>query len=259
MSVGRALCAFLFGLCAGAGAVWLFEPPQDADARHAPAPSVGTAKKRILSEADGLRRGIEAREDRLLRERIAGIERDLRAAKSSLDSAETNAAARSGRPLSYDEWFALQREVDPARYAMLTNGIVRSRGRFAREYAMRAELLDTVDTSSFSAEDASVHAAYRDALSRIAELRREELAMRCVSPDFKADVSPEWRQELEAVSARARELAVRDRFLLLREAGRLHGLSGSEAQELAETMHLILETTSGAKALLKPQREQLYH
>lgn len=239
MSGFRTVCAFVVGMGFGAAVVWLVAPEKRAVRRTAP---------------ESVERAV--RPKRLLR-RIAEIESELRTAKSTLKTAETNAVARAGRPLSYDEWFALQREANPEAYMKLTNNIVRWQGQWARDYATRAELLDTVDSSAFGSEDAAVHAAYREALVRIADLRRDELARRCASPDFEADASPEWRQQLEEAGRRLNDLEGRERFLLLGEAGRLHGLNADDARELAETMHLILEATSSSKRLLKPQREAL--
>ena len=163
---------------------------------------VAPEKKAVRTAPESVER---ARPKRLLK-RIAEVESELRTAKSTLKTAETNAAARSGRPLSYDEWFALQREANPESFRALTNGIVRWQGQWAREYETRAELLGTVDASAFGAEDAAVHAAYREALARIADLRRDELARRCASPDFKADTSPEWRQRLWEAGRRLNDL-----------------------------------------------------
>lgn len=252
----RSVCAFVVGLGFGAAVVW-FVAPETRGVRTAPE-SVGRARpKRLIAESKDVERAMEAGEEQRLLRRIAEIESELRAAKSAMRSAETNAAARAGRPLSYDEWFALQREANPESFRTLTNSIVRWQGQWARDYATRAELLDTVDVSAFGSEDAEVHAAYREALVRIADLRRDALARRCASPDFKEDNSPEWQQQLKEAGRRLNDLEGRERFLLLGEAGRLHGLNASDARELAETMHLILEATSSSKVFLKPQREGL--
>lgn len=253
----KSLCSFIVGLCFGAAAVW-FVAPEKGTVRAAPESVEQAHPKRLIAEGKDLKRTLEADEDRRLAERIAEIEKELRAAKSNLESAESNAAERSDRPLSYDEWFALQREADPARYAALTNSVVRSQRRWTREYAARAELLDTVDTSAFGSEDAAVHSAYRDALAQVADLRRDELARRCASPDFKADNSPEWQRQMKEATRRLNDLEGRERFLLLGEAGRQHGLTEKDALELAETLHRVIETTSSSKRFLKPQREATF-
>lgn len=256
MNAFRSVCAFIVGLGFGAAVAWLVAPEKKV-VRTVPESVERARPKKLIAESKDFERTIAAGEEKRLLKRIAEIESELRTANSALKTAETNAAARAGRPLSYDEWFALHREVNPESFRALTNGIVRSQGKLAREYAARAELLGTVDASAFGAEDAEVHAAYREALERIADLRRDELARRCASPDFKADNSPEWRQRMKEATRRLNDLEGRERFLLLGEAGRLHGLNAGDARELAETMHLILEATSSSKCFLKPQREAL--
>ena len=252
----RSVCAFVAGLGFGAAVVWLAAPAKRG-VRTASESVERVRPKRLIAESKDFERTVAEDEEKRLLKRIAEIEGELRTAKSTLKTAETNVAARAGRPLSYDEWFALQREANPESFRALTNGIVRWQGQWAREYATRAELLDTVDASAFGAEDAAIHAAYREALVRIADLRRDELARRCASPDFKADTSPEWQRQLKEAGQRLNDLEGRERFLLLGEAGRLHGLNAGDARELAETMHLILEATSSSKCFLKPQRESL--
>ena len=256
MNAFRSVCAFLVGLGFGAAVVWLVAPEKKA-VRTAQESVERARPKKLIAESKDFERAVAAEEEKRLLKRIAEIESELRTANSALKTAETNAAARSGRPLAYGEWFALHREANPESFKALTNGIVRSQGKLAREYAARAELLGTVDASAFGAEDAEVHAAYREALERIADLRRDELARRCASPDFKADDSPESRQRMKEAGQRLNDLEGRERFLLLGEAGRLHGLNAGDARELAETMNLILEATSSSKCFLKPQREAL--
>ena len=252
----RTVCAFVVGLGFGAAVVW-FVAPEKGGVRTAPESVERARPKRLIAEGKDFERAIAAGEEKRLLKRIAEIEGELRTAKSALNTAETNASARASRPLSYDEWFALQREANPERYRALTNSVVRSISRWALEYRSRAELLDTVDASAFGAEEAAVHGAYRDALARISDLRREELARRCASPDFKADNSSEWQSQLREANRQVNELEARERFMLLGEAGRRHGLKADDARELAETMHLIIETTSSSKVFMTPQWEGL--
>lgn len=256
MSGFRSIGAFVVGLGFGASLVWL-AVSEKSDVRM-DRESVGQPRaKRLLVERKGVERSIGAEEDRRLAERIAEVEKELRAAHADGKSSETKVEESSRRPLSYGEWFALQRKADPVRYAQLTNGIVRSQRRVIGDYALRVDLLDTVDVSAFAPKDASVHADYRDALARIADLRRDELARRCVAPDMKVENSPEWQRQLKEAAQLVHELQPRERFLLLGEAGRLHGLNRRDAEELAETLHLIIETTSSSKRYLKPERESL--
>lgn len=250
----RLVGCFVAGLVCGVSVVWFAVPAKKLPAVHR-APVERKTAKAFIVEREGLRREVATDEERKLRARIAEIEGALQTAQSVLKAAETNGSALAKKPLSYDEWFALQRTANPERYVMLTNNIIRSGSRLATSYMARAEALDTVDASSFDAEDAACHAEYRDALAKFSDLQREELARRCLSPDFKADSSPEWQAQMREAGRRMRELETRERFLLLGEAGRLRGLNAKDARELAETMHLIIETTSGEKRLLKFQRE----
>lgn len=252
----RSFCAFVVGLGFGASLVWIAAPGKTRVQPEAePVARTHVTKRLVDSKASD--RAIEASEEQRLVACIAEIEKELRAANSRAMSPGPKGDEEPQRPLSYNEWFDLQREVNPVRYRQLTNGVVRSQQRMIRDYARRVDLLGTVDVSAFDPEDAAVHAAYIEALSRITELRREELARRCLDPDFKPVDSPQCQQQLQEAGRQVNELQARERFLLLGEAGRRYGLNDREAQELAETMHLIIETTSSSKRFLKHQRESL--
>lgn len=246
----REIVGFVAGVLCGVAGGWWLIPESAGSAEPAPV-SVRRPRARmkpVMADDRELAGKVETESEKLLFQRVAELESEVTVAERAREDAA---------PLSYNEWFALQREANPGVYARLTNGVARSAIRSAVTGRMRAELLGTVDLSGCSEEEQACHAEYRAALNALSRLDCERLARRFLDPDFQPNDSEEDRERRRAAGSTAWDLAGRERMTLLREAGRLYGLDRAAAEELAGTMHLIVETTSSSKRFLKPQREQL--
>jgi len=188
-----------------------------------------------------------------LRRRVKELERELAAAlsirskppekTSSGDGSRVDAHRHREPPHDPAEFRARMEELrknDPERYAQMTNGMARFRSSGLRRAANRLETLASVDTSCMTKAEFAAHQKYQNLIAREQELL--EIGRPDNAETTDQDRADAWK-ELHELWREKRDLERVERDMLLSKTAEAYGISGSDANELVDTVKAVYEAT----------------
>lgn len=194
---------------------------------------------------------------RVLRSRIAELERQLAAAKSvrhdAMASAETNAVAavqQSGPgPWRGDprKWMEDLKKNDPERFAQMTNRFARFRLRRLERQQRNLDFLASVDTSRMSASAKKTHGKLQDAIAARAELE-EKIHQEGITDDERRALMEHLRES----DRQLRELRRAERRNLFEATANTLGFDGEDANEIVATLQEVVEATDSPSRHMGP-------
>jgi len=188
--------------------------------------------------------------ERVLRRRIAELERLLAKKGTNSETAISNAVAEAvknaspfGPPRGNPrEWMENLKKTDPARFAQMTNRFAQWRQRRAERARNTIDFLSSIDTSHMSASAKKTHDELQELIAK-----REELEELIHQEDLTEDQRHQLMEQMRETDQAVRKLKGEERTNLIEETARNLGFEGDAVQEISTTLQEVIEATDSGR------------
>ena len=175
-----------------------------------------------------------------LRGRLAELEKRLAETKRRTAAVMEPALAAARKPFDADALAVYQREHNPEAYAQRTNSIVRHAIMCVKSREEDLALLSSVDASRWETSERAAFEEYVELSDYIARYEAMLAEMRVLDPELPASYGYDG---IGREIGRRSELQCDVRYRLMAEAAKLYGLSETDAMDLADVAHRVVECT----------------
>lgn len=184
-----------------------------------------------------------------LRARIADLERQLTARPAANETPPPATAtpppaanAFLPSPEHFRERMARLEKEDPARYAQITNRFASWRRQRTEHAQSRLDFLSSIDTSVMTADARATHEELQAQIAK-----REELESRLHDPDLSDEDRRTLFREMFEADRVLNDLNRKERETLLSQMATELGFEGEAAQDIAATVHAIVDATENRR------------